>query len=78
METDMSEANGNQLLGIPSTDDRTKEVKTLFPNPIPEIPRILIGVPILAWTHEFATSFLDFWTDLMTYQNKGTAFLPPL
>jgi hypothetical protein len=38
------------------------------------IPKILIGVPILAWTHEFATSFLSFWTDLMTYQNKGSKF----
>jgi len=38
------------------------------------VPRILIGVPILAWTHEFATSFLRFWTDLMTYQHKGRKF----
>lgn len=38
------------------------------------IPKILIGVPILAWTHEFATSFLKFWTDLMTYQRKGKKF----
>ncbi len=38
------------------------------------IPKILIGVPILAWTHEFAQSFLSFWTDLMTYQHKGRKF----
>lgn len=38
------------------------------------IPKILIGVPILAWTHEFATSFLEFWTDLMMYQHKGKRF----
>jgi hypothetical protein len=38
------------------------------------IPKILIGVPILAWTHEFATSFLSFWTDLMTYQDKKQKF----
>lgn len=37
-------------------------------------PKILIGVPILAWTHEFAISFLRFWTDLMTYQHKGRKF----
>ena len=36
-----------------------------------KVVKILIGVPILAWTHEFATSFLAFWTDLMTYQHKG-------
>jgi hypothetical protein len=36
---------------------------------------ILIGVPILAWTHEFATSFLRFWTDVMTYQHKGREVL---
>ena len=38
------------------------------------IPKILIGVPILAWTHEFATSFLQFWTELMTYQDKKRKF----
>lgn len=37
-------------------------------------PKILIGVPILAWTHEFATSFLNFWTELMTYKQKGLKF----
>lgn len=36
--------------------------------------KILIGVPILAWTHEFATSFLNFWTDVMTYDHKGRKF----
>ena len=39
-----------------------------------ETPKILIGVPILSWTHEFAESFLKFWTDLMTYQVKGRKF----
>lgn len=38
------------------------------------IPKILIGVPILAWTHEFAESFLRFWTDLMTFKRKGRKF----
>lgn len=39
-----------------------------------QIPKILIGVPILAWTHEFAESFLKFWTELMTYSHKGRRF----
>ena len=38
------------------------------------VPKILIGVPILAWTHEFATSFLKFWTDLMTCKYEGLRF----
>lgn len=38
------------------------------------VPKVLIGVPILAWTHEFATSFLNFWTDLMTYNEAGFKF----
>ena len=38
------------------------------------VPKILIGVPILAWTHEFAESFLKFWTELMTYSHKGRRF----
>lgn len=38
------------------------------------VPKILIGVPILAWTHEFATSFLEFWTSLMTFKHKGRKF----
>lgn len=33
------------------------------------VPRILIGVPILAWTHEFAQSFLSFWTSLMLHSS---------
>jgi len=38
------------------------------------VPKILIGVPILSWSHEFAESFLRFWTELMTYRHKGTKF----
>ena len=38
------------------------------------IPKILIAVPTLAWTHEFATSFLEFWTDLMTYNETDRKF----
>ncbi len=38
------------------------------------VPKILIGVPILAWTHEFATSFLEFWTSCITYKSQGRRF----
>ena len=38
------------------------------------VQKIMIGVPILAWTHEFALSFLKFWTELMTYQEKDRRF----
>ncbi len=38
------------------------------------IPKILIGVPLLAWSNEFSQSFLRFWTELMTYQHKGRKF----
>ena len=53
---------------------KTVKKKTVKAKKGERIPRILIGVPILAWTHEFATSFLKFWTDLMTYQHKGRRF----
>ena len=43
---------------------------TIVVNNAEIIPQILIGVPILAWTHEFATSFLSFWTSLMTYDSS--------
>lgn len=52
----------------------TAMLQVLDANNLVQIPKILIGVPILAWTHEFATSFLKFWTDLMTYQHKGRKF----
>ena len=38
------------------------------------VPKILIGIPILSWTHEFAESFLNFWTSLMTFSHKGRKF----
>jgi hypothetical protein len=38
------------------------------------IPKILIGISILTWTHRFAESFLQLWTELMTYQHKGRRF----
>lgn len=37
-------------------------------------PKILIGVPVLMWTQEFAMSFLEFWTDLMTFKSQGYKF----
>lgn len=49
-----------------------KQPKKIKANKV--VPKILIAVPILAWTHEFATSFLTFWTDLMTYSEKGRKF----
>jgi len=51
---------------------RAKKVKSQAIEPV--IPKILIGVPILAWTHEFAESFLKFWTDLMTYEETSRKF----
>lgn len=39
-----------------------------------EIPRILIGIAILTWDHKFALSFLNFWTQLMTYNVVGRKF----
>jgi hypothetical protein len=39
-----------------------------------DVPKILIAVAILSWSHEFAMSFLNFWTELMTYQHKGRRF----
>jgi len=56
-------------------EQQNKEMfNTLDKNNLVKIPKILIGVPILSWTHEFAISFLNFWTDLMTYQHKGRKF----
>lgn len=38
------------------------------------MPRILIGIAILTWDHKFALSFLNFWTELMTYNVPGRKF----
>lgn len=38
------------------------------------LPKILIGVPILSWTHEFAESFLNFWTGCMVHKVEGRKF----
>jgi len=53
------------------------EEKAIIETPKEEVkpvPKVLIGVPILSWTHEFATSFLSFWTDLMTCKYDGIKF----
>ena len=49
------------------TKQNSEMVSTLEKNNLIKFPKILIGVPILAWSHEFATSFLRFWTELMTH-----------
>jgi len=51
-----------------------EEAKEIVKTEVSLVPKILIGVPILAWTHEFATSFLEFWTDLMTYSETSRKF----
>lgn len=43
-----------------------EQAEILERNGLVQVPKILIGVPILAWTHEFALSFLRFWTELIT------------
>lgn len=53
------------------SEEQVVEVEKLVETPI---PRILIGIAILAWTHEFALSFLNFWTQLMTYDVPGRKF----
>lgn len=68
-EIDELQAKLNKL-----TEQNLKMHKSLEENNLIPIPKILIGVPILAWTHEFALSFLKFWTDLMTYQQSGRKF----
>jgi len=47
-------------------DDPTKKPNTHIDEPKPGIPRILIGLPILSYSHEFVESFLKFWTQLCT------------
>ena len=53
---------------------KTLEKVKVIEDPNYVTPRIMIGVPILAWSHRFALSFMQFWTDLMTYQHKGRKF----
>lgn len=50
--------------------NQSQEQKSSILDGVERIPSILIGIPILAWSHEFATSFLEFWTNLMTYQGR--------
>src|SRR3990167_5067991 len=37
----------------------------------PTKPRILIGVPILSYSHEFVESFMKFWTSICTMKDKN-------
>lgn len=54
----------NQLNDLAKKNNQQAEL--LQNSGLVPIPKIMIGVPILAWTHEFATSFLNFWTELIT------------
>mgnify|MGYP001559440844 CR=1 FL=1 len=58
----------------PFISEQTETIAAPQPQITTEIPKILIGVPILSWSHEFATSFLNFWTGLMTYQKGKRKF----
>lgn len=59
-EIDQLQAQINKL-----SQKNNEMVSVLEKNNLLPYPKILIGVPILAWTHEFATSFIRFWTELM-------------
>jgi hypothetical protein len=48
----------------------TKPSPDTIPHPAPGMLRIMIGVPILTWSHEFAESFLKFWTQICMSQTK--------
>lgn len=61
VEIDALQAKLNEL-----AKKNNEQAALLEANGLTPIPKILIGVPILAWTHEFALSFLRFWTELMT------------
>lgn len=50
--------------------DPTKVDNSFVTPPEPGVPRILIGLPILSYSHEFVDTFLRFWTQVCT-QPKG-------
>lgn len=50
--------------------DPNKKDNSGIPEPLPGVPKILIGIPVLTFNHEFVLSFLKFWTDICT-QAKG-------
>ena len=58
-----------QVVGEKAKEAPEIEVKKTLDN-----AKILIGIPILAWTHEFATSFLKLWTELMLFESKDRKF----
>jgi hypothetical protein len=41
---------------------------TIVSEPTPGKPRILIGIPILLYSHEFVQSFLKFWQEICTME----------
>jgi hypothetical protein len=49
-----------------SYQDMAKLNNSNIPDLIPGVPRILIGLPVLSYSHEFVESFLKFWTQLCT------------
>lgn len=53
------------------TKQNNEMVSTLEKNSLIAFPKILIGVPILFWSHEFATSFIRFWTELMMHPTSN-------
>lgn len=61
-----------QPVSFTSATTQTVDIQPASQDPV--IPKILIGVPLLGWSHDFATSFLTFWTQLMTYKQKGRRF----
>ncbi len=52
----------------------TKSVVSSGPWSNGQIPKILIGLSTTGMDHRSTMSFLEFWTDVMTYQQKGKKF----
>ncbi len=68
-EIDELQTNLNKL-----AEKNNELVSVLEKNNLIQYPKVLIGVPILAWTHEFALSFLRFWTELITVDPQKRKF----
>lgn len=64
----MTQQELDQLQGRLNTlsKQNNEMVSVLEKNNLIKYPKVMVGVPILAWTHEFALSFLRFWTELIT------------
>jgi len=69
------EQAGGTLMEHPSCDGEDSDLKAyekdspIMP-PVDGRPRIMIGVPILSYSHDFVESFLKFWTSLCLMENK--------